>query len=315
VSVSCINQNLSVMGVASCRSTFLCLMLSVRLVPFRISIRDLITFSGPCTSWDFDPRSGPAQPSPAWPGPARPCAPLAPTTTPPMRPLLSLSHLDLPRNNLPSPSSTSLSPWRPRIWRRRSPDFGPRGELPSPPLLLSLSPSSSSSPARAPLFFLLARAPALPRSPAARPAPPAPCRGGDPAPAPVRGRPRPSLPRAAAPPALARPRGGASPRPCSARAAALARPCPAPRRRSPAPARPAAAIPSAPARWRVASGAASGPGAAPGGSAPARPLPRRGLDPLRASSWPSALPRAPRLPLAHSRVRNPRSLRLFLVGS
>jgi hypothetical protein len=27
-------------------STFLCLMLSVRLVPFRISVRDLIPFSG-----------------------------------------------------------------------------------------------------------------------------------------------------------------------------------------------------------------------------------------------------------------------------
>jgi hypothetical protein len=46
VSVSCINQNLSVMGVASCRSIFLCLMMSVRLVPFRISVHDLIPFSG-----------------------------------------------------------------------------------------------------------------------------------------------------------------------------------------------------------------------------------------------------------------------------
>jgi hypothetical protein len=44
--VLCINQNLSVMGVASCRSTFLCLMLNVRLVPSRISVRDLIPFSG-----------------------------------------------------------------------------------------------------------------------------------------------------------------------------------------------------------------------------------------------------------------------------
>jgi hypothetical protein len=46
-------------------STFLCLMLSVRLVPFRISVRDLIPFSGPRSSWVFDPRSGPAQLSPA----------------------------------------------------------------------------------------------------------------------------------------------------------------------------------------------------------------------------------------------------------
>ncbi len=51
------------MGVASCRSAFLCLMMSVRLVPFRISVRDLIPFSSPRSSWVFDPRSGPAQPN------------------------------------------------------------------------------------------------------------------------------------------------------------------------------------------------------------------------------------------------------------
>jgi hypothetical protein len=39
-------QNLSVMGVASRRSAFLCLMSRVRLVPFRISVRDLISFNG-----------------------------------------------------------------------------------------------------------------------------------------------------------------------------------------------------------------------------------------------------------------------------
>jgi hypothetical protein len=39
-------QNLSVMGVASCRSTFLCLMSRVRLVPFRFLVRDLIPFDG-----------------------------------------------------------------------------------------------------------------------------------------------------------------------------------------------------------------------------------------------------------------------------
>jgi hypothetical protein len=33
-------QNLSVMGVASCRSAFLCLMSRVRLVLFQISVRD-----------------------------------------------------------------------------------------------------------------------------------------------------------------------------------------------------------------------------------------------------------------------------------
>jgi hypothetical protein len=229
------------MGVASCRSTFLFLMLSVRLVLFRISIRDLIPFSGPCTSWVFDQRSGPAQPSPARSGPA----------------------LRAPGAHTPhAPPSLSL------IWISRAitsplplPPLSPRGalgfgdgdhrildpEVSSPPLpfsSLSPSPSSSSSPARAPLFSLLARAPALPRSPAARPAPPAPCRGGDPAPAPVRGRPRLPPPRAAAPPPLPRP------------AAALLRPLPA---RGGDPARPCS-----PAR---------GPRRGPGGSALARPPP------------------------------------------
>ena len=63
------------------------------------------------------------QPSPAGPvrpGPARPWRPNPPCAPP----SLPLSHLDLPRNNLSSPSSTSLSPWCPRNWRRRSPDFG-----------------------------------------------------------------------------------------------------------------------------------------------------------------------------------------------
>jgi hypothetical protein len=163
--VSCINQNLSVMGVASCRSTFLRLMLRVRLVPFQISIRNLIPFSGRARR-GFSIREV-AQPSPARPGLARPgpARPGAPTPSP-MRPLFSLSHLDLPRNNLPSPSSTSLCPWCPRNWRRRSPKFGPRGELPSPPpLSLSLSLLFFLPRARPP-FPLLARAPALPRSPA-----------------------------------------------------------------------------------------------------------------------------------------------------
>jgi hypothetical protein len=39
-------QNLSVMGVASCRSAFLCLMSRVRLVPSRISVRDGSPFNG-----------------------------------------------------------------------------------------------------------------------------------------------------------------------------------------------------------------------------------------------------------------------------
>jgi hypothetical protein len=69
-------------------------MLSVRLVPFRISIRDLIPFSGPRSSWVFDPRSGLAQPNLVQPSPAGPArlglrAPGA--QNPPMRPSLSLS--------------------------------------------------------------------------------------------------------------------------------------------------------------------------------------------------------------------------------
>src|SRR5688572_12201870 len=126
------------MGVASCRSTFLCLMLNVRLVPFRISIHDLIPFSGRARR-GFSIREV-AQPNPAQPGPARPCAPLAPT--PLHAPLLSLSlSFGSPVQQPPSPSSTSLSPWCPRNWRRRSPEFGPRGELPSPsPLSLPLPP-------------------------------------------------------------------------------------------------------------------------------------------------------------------------------
>jgi hypothetical protein len=190
------------MGVASCRSTFLCLILSVRLVPFRISIRDLIPFSGPRSSWVFDPRSGPAQPSPAQP--ARPGlrAPGAQTPHAPP-PLSSLSHLDLPRNNLSSPSSTSLSPWCPRIWRRQSPDFGPRGELPSP------------SPLSLPLAPLLPPARALPFPPArARP------------------RPSPPLPGAAAPDPVPAPVGGARP-PAPARPAATPPPLPGPARRRP----------------------------------------------------------------------------------
>ena len=160
------------MGVASCRSTFLCLMLSVRLVPFRISIHDLIPFSGRA-------RRGFSIREVARPNPARPCAPLAPT--PPMRSSsLSLS-FGSPAQQPPSPSSTSLSPWCPRNWRRRSPEFGPRGELPSPsPLSLPLSSSLPCAP------------PSL-----------SPARGGArPCPIPARQR-RPPPPRPAA--ALARP--------------------------------------------------------------------------------------------------------------
>jgi hypothetical protein len=263
--MSCINQNLSVMGVASCRSTFLCLMLSVRLVPFRISIHDLIPFSALCTSWVFDPRSGPAQPSPARSGPAL-RAPGA--HTPPMRPLLSLSLIWISR------ATTSPLPL---------PPLSPRGalgigdgdhrildpEVSSPPLLLSLSLSLLFFlPHARPPFPLLARAPALPRSPAARTAPPLPCARRRPPPLPGPARRRSPAPCPA-------PRGGARfPLP------AAAAPSPDPRRH-PAPL-PAAAIPPAPCSPGVAPGAAFGPrrGPCPGAaSTPCvrRPGPRRGL--------------------------------------
>ena len=87
-------------------------MLSVRLVPFRISIRDLIPFSGRARrgfSIREVARSNLVQPSPA--GPARPGLRAPGAQPPPMRPhLSSLSHLDLPRNNFPLP----LPPLSPR---------------------------------------------------------------------------------------------------------------------------------------------------------------------------------------------------------
>jgi hypothetical protein len=56
-------------------------MLSVHPVPFRISVRDLIPFSGRARRGSSIREV--AQPSPAQPGPVRPCAPLAPTPHPP----------------------------------------------------------------------------------------------------------------------------------------------------------------------------------------------------------------------------------------
>jgi hypothetical protein len=138
----------------------------------------------------FDPRSGPAQPNLA-----RSCAPLAPTPPPHALPPPLPFSFGFPAQQPPSPSSTSLSPWCPRDWRWRSPEFGPQGELPFPsPLSLSPSPFSSLRP---PLSISL---------PCAR----APARGG--------ARP------------LPHPRGGAHPYPLPATAppapAWYARPCP-----------------------------------------------------------------------------------------
>jgi hypothetical protein len=224
------------MGVASCRSTFLCLMLRVRLVLFRISIRDLILFSGRARRGFRSAKwLGPAQPSPA-----RPCVPLAPT--PPHAPP-SLSHLDFPRNNLPLP----LPPLSPRgalgIGDGDHRNLDP--EVSSPPLL-SLSLSLLFFPAPRTPSFSPARARSCPsRSSAARPrlAPslPATARGGP-----------------ASPPPCPRRRAVAPPRPCPRR-----RPCPP---RSPV-ARPCPPLPAAPAP--CSPGAASGPRRIGPGVAPA----------------------------------------------
>jgi hypothetical protein len=139
---------------------------------------------------------------------------------------------------------------------------GSRGELPSPPFLsLSLSLSLLFSPCARPLFFPLARAPALP-CPRRRPRPlPCPRRRPHPLPWPRRHGPAP-LPA----------RGGDPPAPSPARGAA---PAPLLAWRRPRP----------PAR------AARPPGAA------ALP-PTQRLDPLRAASRPSAWLAWPRRGLA-----------------
>jgi hypothetical protein len=182
------------MGVASCRSTFLCLMLSVRLVPFRISIRDLIPFSGPRTSWVFNPRSGSTQPSPAQPsrpGPTRPCVPLAPN--PPCAPSSPPSLIWISRATT---SPLPLPPLSPRgalgfgdgDHRILDPEVS-SPPLPFSPLSLPLPPLLPPARAllfpcpRAPLPFPARRGaaapvPLLPARGGARPPPPAPPPGG-----------------------------------------------------------------------------------------------------------------------------------------
>jgi hypothetical protein len=170
------------MGVSSCRNTFLCLMLRVRLVPSRFSVRDWSLFDGrACCGFRPAKWLGPNLA-----GPARPCAPLAPP--PPWRPLrFSLSHLDFPRSNLSSPSLSLSLPWCPRVWSQESSELDPEVS-PSPPLFsLSLSPSPSSLPLRAlpPLSPVRARVPARWRS--ADPSPP-PTAALGPSPSPARAR-------------------------------------------------------------------------------------------------------------------------------
>jgi hypothetical protein len=133
----------------------------------------LISFNGRvCRGFRSAKWPGPTQSSLARPGPAQsgPRDPGAPPPLP-MRPLLlSLSHLDFPRRNLPLP--LPLPPLSPRgalgIRDGDHQNLDPRGELPSLLLSLSLSPSPSSSlPCVRPLFFpLRARVPARRRAPA-----------------------------------------------------------------------------------------------------------------------------------------------------
>jgi hypothetical protein len=104
-------QNLSVMGVASCRSTFLCLMLRVRLVPSRFSVRDWSLFdSRACRGFRSAKWPGPAQPGPAHAPPAPHTPPMLPSSSPSLicnsRAATSLSHLSL------------YLPWCPSFWRR-----------------------------------------------------------------------------------------------------------------------------------------------------------------------------------------------------
>jgi hypothetical protein len=166
-----------------------------------------------------------------------------------------------------SPSPISLSPWCPRAWRRRSPEFGSRGELPSLPFS-SLSPSPSSLPLRAPPLLSPARA--CPCAAARHPAPPLPFpvrRGRDPSP-PVPGgaRPAPPLP------------GGARPRPSPSPSGA-APPLPSPAVLGPP------LLPGPPARPCA--------GAARRGRVPARAQPLRGRGSARAQPMRGARPRPP----------------------
>jgi hypothetical protein len=184
---------------------------------------------------DFDPRSGLTQPSLAQHDPAR--APLAPLPTSPCAPLLlSLSHLDFPRSNLPLP----LPPLSPRgalgfgveitgIWILEG-EFSP--PLPLPLSLLPLPFFFPSAPSPAPG----ARAPAgpVPAAPTPGAPPPRPPRRAAPCPRPTpaaRPRARARLAPGAGGSAPARralaepaPSRAPAPRPCPGGCALVARP-------------------------------------------------------------------------------------------
>jgi hypothetical protein len=319
--VSCINQNLNVMGVASCRSAFLCLMSRVRLVLFRISVHNWISFNGrACRGFRSVMWPSPAQPGPIRPGPRAPGAPALPLRPP--LPQICLAHLILPAQQPLSLSHPSLSLSRGALGfgdgDRRSWITG--GEFfPSPSLLLSLplppllfparalpfSPARASPPRpparrRLPLSLLGAAARPCP-SAARRPAPalpaaarrvpaPAPCAAAALAPAPPRrGGARPCPP----------PLGAVRPRPCPMRGGAATPPLPLPRGGgsplplpavAPAPAPPRGDAPR-PQRGPPAPCSLLGAAALPPGAA--APAPARGVPVLVVARVASARPRAP----------------------
>jgi hypothetical protein len=194
------------MSVASCRIIFLLSDVVFSrvccLVSFRILLRGLNSDLWLCVPRGFDPRCGPAQPSPARPGSAH-LGPRAPGACAlPMRapsPLVFSPHSILPSNNLLL-SHLSLSPWRPRFWRRWSPEFGSPRWAPLPSLLLSLPLSLPPLPCARPLLIPCVRAPLQPlaRGSLAPPARPSWPRRRAPS------RAAPLLPGTASRPALAR---------------------------------------------------------------------------------------------------------------
>jgi hypothetical protein len=193
-------QNLSVMSVASCRSAFLCLMSRVRLVPFHISVRDWIPFSGrACRGFR----------SALWPSPARsPWRPLPSPCACPLPPPDPFASFDFSR------AVTSLSLFHLSLSPRGALGFGveiagiwiPGGEF-SPPLLFSLSPPPP----------LLLPSPARPPCPRARadPGEPSPRRAlpGPDEPSPRRALPGPRRARPPAPLSSPRARAPGEPSP------------------------------------------------------------------------------------------------------
>jgi hypothetical protein len=184
----------------------------------------LISFNGRAcrgfrsAKWPGPTQSSLARPSPSQSGPRAPVPHPPPHAPPPPLPL----SFGFPAQQPPSP--TSLSLWCPRDWRRRSSEFGPRGELPSLPFSsLSLSPSPSSSlPLRAPPLLSPARA----RVPARRRAPvPAPCAAARPPARPPWPPARPPRPPARRPgPSAWSPAPGAAPTPARSPLRAASRP-------------------------------------------------------------------------------------------